>query len=320
MRPATLHRAATAALLFALGACGSSDSTDPGNGGNPGGGTGQFHMTARIDGTAWASSAGSETVGVSLTLPGLYVLYGAQVGSASPYIIAISLYNIGGPGTYPLGVGPQVPGGSVVLSNATGGWATPQSGADGSITITSLTASQIAGTFSFTVNALTGSATGTRTVTQGEFMLPVKATGTVGALPDNAGSKVSATIGGAAWNAAGVAGQLSLANKLLTVASSNSTRGLGISLSGVTGPGTYALGTSGGAARLITITGVASPSTSTWSSLGAGSSGSVTITSVTATRVKGTFSAVLGPAPGFQTTGTLAVANGVFDLGLLTPP
>jgi len=313
MSTSTVQQLATVALALALGACGGDGgSTGPGDSGN----SGPFYLRAKIDGASWASDAGAERVGVPITLPGLYSITGAKIGAGANYTIAMSLYNIGGPGTYPMGVGPQVAGGNAIVSTAAGGWATPQSGADGTITITTLTASRIEGTFNFTASPLTGSVTGTKTVTDGSFVLEVKPTGTVGPLPDNAGGKVSATINGAPWNAAAVANTYVTTNGgIFTVASNNNTRSVGFSLGGVTGPGTYALSNTP-PTRSLTVGNVANTLSNTWSSIGPGSSGSVTIASITATRIKGTFSGVLGPAPGFSATGTLAVTNGTFDVGI----
>jgi hypothetical protein len=302
---------ATATLAVAALACGGDgDSTGPGDSGN-----GASRLRAKVDGVAWASEAGAERFGVPISLPGLYSITGSKTSSGNNYTISIGLYNIGAPGTYPLGVGPQVAGGSAIISNAAGGWSTPQSGSDGTITITTLTASRIVGTFNFTANALSGSATGAKTITDGDFDLEVKPTGMVGALPDNAGSKVSATINGVPYNAAAVAGSyLTTSGGILVVSSANNARSVGLSLGGVTGAGTYAF-SNGAPTRSLTISNVASSLSNTWSTLGAGGGGSVTVTSITATRMKGTFSATLGPAPGFPSTGTVTVTNGVFDVG-----
>ena len=190
------------------------------------------------------------------------------------------------------------------------------SGADGSITITSLTATQMSGTFNFVV---TGSA-GSRTVTDGDFSVTVKALTTIGPIPDNAGSTLSVTLGGAPWNAAFVQGNITnsplLGAGFLQISSTNSMRGVSITLSGVTGPGTYALGNTGTVTRQIGVTNVANPLSGMWTSIGSGASGSVVITTMTATRIKGTFTATLVPAAGSTTAGNLAVTNGTFDVGL----
>lgn len=302
---------ATVAVAFANAACGGSDSTGPG-----GSGSGEFRLTAKIDGVAWASDGGAERIGVSITLPGLYSITGIKLTGANNFTIIMALYNIPGPGTYPLGVGASVAGGNALISSASGGWATPQTGADGTITITTLTASRMEGTFNFTATALTGGATGTKTVTEGAFVLQVKPTGTVGPLPDNAGSKVSATLNGVAFNAANTGGSYSPSNTgILTVVGQTNSRSLTISLAGVpaTGVGTYAL-SGGSPSRTIGLSVLSGTQlTGTYISSVAGGSGSVTVTSFTATRIKGTFNAVLGPGPG--TTGTMTITNGVFDIG-----
>jgi hypothetical protein len=197
LKSLTSNRAISVGLLVAIGACGgSSDSTSPGS-------TSSFHMTAKIDGSAFAANTVGSTTATQV-LPGQYTLIGFQ-GSTS---LNFSLANIRGPGTYPLGVGPQVPGGSVIVANASGGWATVQSGADGTITITSLSTTEIAGTFSFVAGAQ-GTGSGSKTVTDGDFRIAVKQLVPIGAVPDNAGSTLTATIGGVTWNAAFVQASLS---------------------------------------------------------------------------------------------------------------
>jgi hypothetical protein len=320
MQSQTLRRmlrvSLASAVLTSL-ACGSDNGVAGIDTGSSSGGT---HMTAKIDGAAWGGGTASFVTAVQV-LPGAYTISATQTSASQSITIAISLANIRGPGTYPLGVGPQVPGGSVILSTTTSGWSSPMSGADGSITITTLSATQIAGTFNFTVTGAVTGAAGTRTVTDGDFNAPITRTGTIGAIPDNAGSTVTVTLGGSTWNAAFVQGSVTTSSQTgggstVTVASTNSTRGVTFTLTGVTGPGTYTLGNSGTVTRQLGVTNVTNPLANMWSSLGAGSSGSVIITSMTTTRIKGTFSATLAPAPGSTTTGNLVVSNGTFDVGV----
>ena len=302
--------------LIALVGCGgtSSGTTGPGATANCGGAS---FLKATIDGAAWCSNAGVESTGIPQTLPGVYAITGTQLGGSNPTTLNITLYNVGAPGTYPLGVGPQVPGGNALVSNLSGGWVTAQTGADGSITITALTAARIEGSFFFTANATTGGATGAKAVTLGTFSLPVKPTGTIGPLPANAGSKVTATITGTSYTAAAASASISLANGIAVISSSNSVRGVSLTLSGFTGPGLYALASN--PSRTITVINAANFQSNSWSSLGAGSSGSVVVASMTSARMQGTFSATLGPAPGTSTSGSIQI-NGQFDIGLLTPP
>lgn len=310
MRRSTLRRFATLGATIAMTACGGSDSTGPDDSGN-----GQFRFTAKIDGAAWASEAGVERVGVPVSVPGIFALTGSKIG-ANAYTIVIALYNIPGPGTYPLGVGVSVAGGNALISTTAGGWRTPQTGSDGTITITTLSASRMEGTFSFTAVPFTGSVTGTKTVTDGAFTLEIKPTGTIGVLPENAGSKVSATLNGASFNASDVSSIYSASSTgILTVVGNNNTRSLAISLAGITAnaTGTFAL-SNGSPPRTISMSVLnGTQLQGTYSSGLAGGSGSVTITSFTATRIKGTFTATLPPGP--NTTGTMTITNGSFDLG-----
>jgi len=301
------HRVLASLLFLAVAACSGG-----GSGGPAGPNQSGSRLTAAIDGAPWVSNLGAELSGVPIAVPGVYSISGIQ---SNGYIMVIGLFNISGPGTYPLGVGPLVAGGFGQVSNATGGWVTPQSGEAGSITITTLTASHMAGTFNFVAAALTGTATGTRTITNGTFDLEVKPQGTIGPLPANAGSRLSATIGGTNFNAAAAIGQLvNIGTPLISITGNNDARSLTISLTGVTTPGTYPL-TSSPANRSISVSNNVNTFSNIWSSSGQGGSGSVTITAITASRIQGTFTATLAPAPGTSTTGTLTVANGVFDMG-----
>ena len=302
--------AAVTIALGSTGCSGGSDSTGPDDGGN-----GQFRFTAKIDGANWASNSGAERIGVTLSQPGLYSITGIQLGGSGLTII-MTLTNIPGPGTYPLGVGFSVAGGNVLISSAAGpGWRTAQTGADGTITITTLTSSRIEGTFNFTAVPFTGGATGNKTVTDGSFTLEVKPTGTVAPLPDNAGHKVSATFNGVAFNAAEVAaGYLSSNSGTLSIAATTPTRSLSIQFTSVPlATGTYNVSTAIPIRTLGVTTLVGTQVQSSYTSSATGSTGSITITSFTATRIKGTFTAVLQPI-GAQ-TGTMTITNGTFDIG-----
>ncbi|MCC6318762.1 MAG: hypothetical protein IT361_13860 [Gemmatimonadaceae bacterium] len=288
-----------AALAFSLAACvsacgGSSTAPIP----TPNSGS----ITARIDGASWSSGQGAAAVHAA---PGLYAISGISVGS---YTMALTLNNIRGPGTFPLGVGPQVPGGYVVLSNASGGWATPLSGAAGTITLTTVTDTRIVGSFSYNAEPVNVGTTGTRAVTNGAIDMAVNTSPGTGAPLDNAGSTFTASLNGSPFVAAAIAGSLTPGG-IFGVAANNVTRSLTLTFSQVAGPGSYS--TSANPLRQVTYS---LPSGATWSSQGAGGSATVAITSITATRIRGTVTGTLVPALG-GATGNVSIVGGAFDIG-----
>jgi hypothetical protein len=226
--------------------------------------------------------------------------------------VVLQLFNVPGPGTYALGVGPQMVGGAGTVARAPSNvWATPLSGAAGTLTITVLTDVRISGSFSFTATPPEGG-TGSVTVTQGEFDLPVVQLSPPGDVPENAGSTVSGSMGGSPFNASSAAIALTGGqNPTLTMVASTTDRGLAFGISRMTGPGTYAL-SSETPVRSIQATQMVGSGFPTWNSQ-IGGSGSVTVTSVSAARIQGTFTATLGPLAG-GATGTLEV-SGSFDVG-----
>ncbi|MES1207088.1 MAG: hypothetical protein ABUS79_14215 [Pseudomonadota bacterium] len=283
-----------------------------GSGGPGGPSSGKNAFTAKIDGKAWASTAGAETVGAQHAGTGIYTITGLVLGSANAFGMSFQLYNIGGAATYPLGVGPQVFGGAVSLSSPAGGWSTPLHGDAGQIVFATLTDTRMAGTFAFVATALPGS-TGTHTVTDGRFDLPVNTLPGAGPLPDNAGSKVTGTLGGTPFAAGNATSILTTGMPAtLTITASNGERNLTISLAEMTGPGTYALSATN-PIRSVQVSGVPGDPFPSWNSQVAAPGGSVIVTSVTASRIAGTFDAALAPLAG-GATGPLAV-SGAFDMG-----
>jgi hypothetical protein len=296
-------RECSAALVFTmlLAGCGGEDDNPAGPGGPSSG-----PMSATIDGGAWVADDPYVFVTNSAALPGFFSISGTSTG-ASALSVLLTLYNIAGPGSYPLGVGSSVFGGIAAIGAASGGWATPGTGADGTVTITALSGTRIAGTFSFTATPSTGSAAGDRTVTDGQF--DITWSGTLVALPENAGSRVSGTIGGTPFSPVNVVGLLSGGN--LSISAGNFETAVGIQISSFTGAGTYPLSS---VVPLRTVT-VAAGSAA-WGA-GTGMSGTITITSSTSGRVAGTYSGTLAPTGGTTATGTIEVVGGSFDVGLL---
>jgi hypothetical protein len=300
--------------LVALGCGGSTTSTGPGSG------KARYYMTANIDGVAWAEdAANASAVGAVWAAPGLYTITGFSTPAATT--IAISLNTIRGPALYPLGVNVGVPGGTAQISNTSQGWTTRLSGAAGTIIITLLTNTEIAGSFAFVANGiLNAPSTSTKSVTTGEFDLPIRAIQTIGAIPDNAGSAISGSIAGQSFNMATVAvttGQTrnlmgQVVGTTLIFGGSTDTQGMGATVSGITGPGTYTL-TNATPSTTLNASLTNGSVIQAWNSGVNGSGGTVTITSWSTTRATGTFTGTLGGAIG---TSTSIALSGSFNVGL----
>jgi hypothetical protein len=286
-------------MIVALTACGGGGATNPG----PNTGT---RFTATIDGAGWTSGSSA----AAATAGGIFTLVGSQIG-ASVTSMSLSLYSIGAPGTYPLGVTGSVAGGIATLTTSPGSWSTALTGAAGSVTITAVSATRIAGTFTYSAAPTLGSsATNTRVVTAGEFDLPVTGPTTL-VVPDGAGSKVSGTVAGTSFNAATVVSVTPPSSGTLTLAGGNNVYTVNFIISGYTGASTYTLGT--GAQRTIQVTNTAT--SKVWGGSNATNSGTVVVTSATSTRIKGTFTATLQPS--LINPGEPAITlSGTFELGL----
>lgn len=292
------------ALLLALilpAACGGGGTDN-----NPPGGNADF--TAKIDGQSWTSVALSTQAVINNN--GIFTIVGANAGS-NPLAMSITLFYIGAPGTYSLGVGGSVPGGLGVLTAGAAAWSTPLSGAAGTITITNVSNTRIAGTFAYTATPFLVGTAGNRVVSEGQFDLPVTGTGSI-TVADNLGSKFGGTLGGNPWNAATVVTVSHPSSGTMTIGASNVDYSINLIVSGFTGPATYTLGT--GVARQATVTRLTG-GTVTWGGSNATSGGTVTVTSYTSTRVKGTYAITLQPGVVFPGPGTLTL-TGNFDMGL----
>jgi hypothetical protein len=300
------HRLSGAGLMLlacaiataAAGGCGGGGG---GGGGNPGGSSGSGSLTASVDGQAFVADL-SVSATTSQASPGLYILGGSKLlAGTTARTIELFLYNIGATGTYPMGVGPTVVGGTGTVTDGPTTWLTPLSGAAGTVTVTALSASAIAGTFSFTAPPMLG-AGASRSVTSGTFDIPI--TGTPGTLAPTAGNKMSATLGGAPWNAATVV-LVAHTSGVYAFGGSNTDYSVNFTLSSVTGPGTLTLGTS---TETLSI----QHGSQGWST-SLGGSGTVTVTELSASRIKGTVTATL---QGLAGAGALTVTGGTFDVGL----
>ena len=294
------RRSAVAAMLGLLTACGGDGGSGP-NGGNA-------SFTATIDGTAWTSAEASTNVTGSAS--GTFSIVGSEVSGNSAKYLTLTLYNIGAPGTYPLGVSGTIAGGIAVVGTSgpsSSSFTTPLSGDAGSVTITDVSSTHIAGTFSF----VAGVAPTIRTVTQGSFDLPVTSSGSV-AVPDYAGSRFTGTLNGAPWNAASVVMGSKPSSGTLGVGIGNLGYQINLIISGWTGAGTYLMNT--GVSRQMTAI-ATDGSLKVWGGSGALTTGSFVVTSASASRVAGTYDVTLMPAGVGQAPGNLHFV-GSFDFGI----
>jgi len=121
-------------------------------------------------------------------------------------------------------------------------------------------------------------------------------------------------VGGAAYNASLLAVTQSGPTGV-AFSSTSDTLAVTISLSGVTAAGTYDITTQSAATgRYIVVTRSGVSPVPSWGT-GNGTSGSIVVTSLTSTRVKGTFTATLGPQANSGASTPLSV-SGDFDVGL----
>jgi hypothetical protein len=283
------------ALTLLAAGCGGSST-------GPAGGNAAFSAT--IDGVAWAAVATSTAANGAAN--GIFSIIGAD---ATGKALSLTLYNIGAPGTYPLGVTGTVYGGTGIVTEASSSWSTPLSGAAGTVTITTVSGTRLVGTFSFTAAPLLGPGS-TRSVTNGSFDVAVSSTVSV-AVAANAGGKFGGTLGGQPWNAAVSVMTSPPSSGSLAAGFSNTTHQVTLILSGFTGVDTYGMST--GVARYFAVTDIATAKT--WGGSGTTNTGSVVITSVTAARLAGTYDVTLQPGVASPGTGTLQM-TGTFDVGL----
>ena len=302
----TIKFALAAVSTVLLSGCGGGSPSDGGNGG------GDADFRASINGQAWAAADGVSfqvTPTPGNDFPGGLTISGTQVQSASNYrSVILALSFIPGTGTYPLGVNTgTTPGGTgsvvVVSSSAYTNYTTPLSGDAGEVTITSLTSSRMAGTFTFTAsNPLNEEQTAS--VTNGEFDIELPA-GFVVASGNNRGSTFTATLGGEPWVAATVVpvGQAGV----FVAGGQNTEYSVSVTPTFLATPGTYPVGNG---VTGVTVHVIAFGTTSSWGPA-QGSTGVVTFTSTGGGRIAGTFTATLAPVGG---GGGNLLASGAFDI------
>jgi len=303
--------------LVALGlsvACGGNGPSGP-----TGGGSGTLKAT--INGTPWVAQQQS----IQFPTPqkqGHYPLYGAVFSGATSQGLQLNLIGITGPGTYPLGTSGGVSGGTVSVFEGTSIWTTPLSGEAGEVTFTTLTPTRMVGNFTFVATAV-ANASGTRTVTAGEFDIPITLPASLPPMVQaDTGHMTVVSLGGTPWNAA-TGGGGAPANGTLFVIFLNDKYSVALTLAPYTGPGVYLLGGANVGHRLAISQGTLGNSPCCWGGRTAFQggqivsldAGTITISTPSANRINGIFTANLSPALTGTATTNLQVLGGTFSYG-----
>jgi hypothetical protein len=302
----------TLRALVALGATAVGTAACAGGDGGPaapGGGTGDGSLSARINGASW-TAAPSTVVTVTSTpaLPGSLAMQGSTLG-APARVLQLFLTRIPGVGTYPLGINTGTgTGGIANVIEGGQSWSTPLSGAAGTVTISSLTDTRVRGSFSFQATSIIGSGAAV-TVTDGQFDV-ARSASYVTPTAAQLGSVVSASLGGANWNAATVA--VAGASGTYVIVGSNTTHQISMTVGPITAPGSGPLSATM-PVRRITVQRLADGVS--WGGT-AGDQGTIAISVISADRIVGTFTATLAPAGTNASQPALAIAGGTFDVRL----
>ncbi len=305
------HSLVIAAFILSLTvACGGSKTTTPSS---PGGTTNSSgsSLTFKVDGGSTInSSAPTATLANGILTIG---------GGISGTVLGFALTTTGnGTGTYTFGP-LNTANATLLIGNPAASWQGGVGFGSGTITVSSLTSTTVSGTFSFSLTAVQGSgATGTKSVTEGAFNLTFTTT-TTNPNPSSS-STISATVDGASWSGS-VSRRATLGNNLLTITGQD-TNGRVITIvvtvsNNVLVPPTptvvISLNLGQGNQPIATMV----LGSQNWDNSRAGSSGSLTITGLTQTRVTGTFQMGLIASP-FNSPPLVNsnITNGVFDLAL----
>jgi hypothetical protein len=297
--------------VITMGCGGGNSPTAPG--GPPSNSSSSSSMTFRVDGTA--TTASSVTANFA---NGILSVGGTDAARATTLSFALTP-TATRTGTYTLG--PLSAANALILiGNPAAGWQAAVGIGSGTITINSMTSTNAAGTFSFTLAAVPGSgATGTKTITEGNFNVTFTATATPPGTPGN-GSSVSVLIDGTQWTSS-LSRRATLTNNILTITGQDTNFRvitLGVPLSGgvqipPSPPATVSLDFGAIPQGLVTMV----LGAQNWDNAHAGGAGTLTVTSISATRVTGTFTVTLVNNPiNVTAVPTARLTSGQFDMAL----
>jgi hypothetical protein len=276
-------------------------------------------LTAKIDGKAFEAAAISLSAQVDFGVPGSVFFLGNQTVDGVNRGITVTLYNVYGPGEYPLGTDISIFGGIGQTGEGTGSggdantWITNNNGRSGKVVLKSIGEGRMTGTFEYTGrNNVLGV---DRAVTEGEFDLAY--TGTFVPAAEGKGSRVSATLNGKPYYAASVSALLKdhTGKAGFQFSSTTSENGVSVHLEGVTAPDSFGLANISPIRTLVAGRNGGTAENCCWQTV-SGNPGYIVVTSLTANRVKGRFAGTIKPGSGKPATADLVIENGIFDVGL----
>jgi hypothetical protein len=156
MRP--YARLLLASCMVLAVACSSSSSTGP-NGSGP--------ISASINGSGWSGTVQARATRTVTGGDTIITIGGANTGEK---IIMALAFNDVGTGVY--GIGAINEPANAILNEGSSTWTANITGGSGSITVDTITATRVTGTFQYSAVPVSGSgASGTENVTNGKFAL-----------------------------------------------------------------------------------------------------------------------------------------------------
>lgn len=269
-------------------------------------------MTFRVDGTAHTAS--SITAGMA---NGILSIAGTDSSKITTLSFAITP-TAAGTGTYTLGP-LNAANASIIVGNPAAGWQAGVGIGSGTVTITSLTASNAVGTFSFTLTAVPGTgATGTKNVTEGVFNVPLSTVPTPP--PTTSSSTMSVLIDGVPWTSS-LTRRATLTGNILSITGQDTnfrviTFAVPIS-GGLMIPPSQPTSVSLDFSPAVHGTAIMTLGAQNWDNGHSGGAGTFTVTSISATRVTGTFTVTLVNNPvNVVAVPTAQLTGGTFDMTL----
>lgn len=290
------------ALIVAL--CVSACGGEPSGPGEP-----RFEFSAVAEnGAVWRSLESEASASVSQT--GEIHVRGRSLGGE---FLLMDLSLIPGPGTYPLGTGVGVQGGTLSFGSGPGTntYRTATSGRAGWVTVSEISGQWITGSFAFTVQNLSTSFS----FHDGKFSVPATVEGPI-VIDPRRWSRLTGRLNGDNWNAASLLVDSVPASGALSFTAANTEYQLDLYLGNWMGAGRYEiLFDEGRNARVLGRQG----GIPLWGDPGSVSSGEVEIVKVTPERIDGRIRLDLGPRPLGGGPGRILL-EAEFELGVPEQP